>query len=404
MTDLAPTKRLYFDDSYLRDFEARIVALADYDGQPAVVLDATALYPEGGGQPADTGTLCGVAVTDVRERDDVIYHILAGPIEAGVGDRVAGTVAWDRRFDHMQQHTGQHTISAAFYRLADAETLSWHLNAEVVTIEIARAGLSESAVAEAEHAANEILWADTPVSARIYARDELARLNLRKGSDREGGIRVVSIGEWDAIGCGGTHVATAGQVGAIGLRRLEARGQTTRVEFVCGARALADYHAKTATITAACAALSARPDEVRQQIDRLIAASAEQRQAITDLKRRLVAYEARELVTGATAHAGDRPLVVAALDGRSIEDLRFLAQGIADAGGVALLGGVTEGKAQLAFACDKSASLDLNQALKAVLPLIGGKGGGQKFQAQGGGTDVAGLPAALDQARKMLAG
>jgi alanyl-tRNA synthetase len=403
MADLNPTERLYFDDAFLRSFDARVVALVDFDGQPAAVLDATALYPEGGGQPADRGTLAGVTVRDVQEHADVIYHILAEPLPASVGDRVEATIDWQRRFDHMQQHTGQHTLSGAFYRLAGAETLSWHLSADVVTVDIGRAGLSEGALAEIEQAANEILWADLPVTAKTYSREDLAKLALRKGSDREGMIRVVHIGDWDAIGCGGTHVARAGQVGAIGLRRAETRGQMTRVEFVCGARALADYHAKTATLGAVGGMLSARLDEIRPQLDRLMQQHDAQRHAIADLKQQLAAYEARDLIARADARAADRPLVVAALPERSPDDLRLLAQRIAESGGVALLGSVVDGKAFLAFACDREAALDLNQALRAALPLIGGKGGGQKFQAQGGGPEIAGLPAALDHARSLLA-
>ena len=416
MPDIAPTKRLYFDDSYLREFEARIVALTTFRDHPAAVLDATALYPEGGGQPCDMGTLGGVAVLDVQEEHDIIYHILAGPLPAGVGDVVTGEVEWLRRYDFMQQHTGQHTISGAFYHLLGAPTTSWRLGGEVVTIDLGKAGLSEETVAEAEHLANEILWQDLAVTAKIYSRDEMAHLDMRKGSDRDGGIRVVSIGDFDRIGCGGTHVATTGQVGAIGVRRWETRGQTTRIEFVCGARSLADYHAKTATMNTACAVLSAKPDEIVPQIERLLGQSEEQRKAIADLRKQLMEYEARDLLAGAEDTIAGLPLICVRRDDRDMNELRLLAQRIVEGGGVALVGGAQAGKAQLAFACAKpeggaeplgpvpDAPLDLNQILKGVLPLIDGKGGGQKFQAQGGGTNVSALDAALEQARKTLLG
>jgi alanyl-tRNA synthetase len=410
MSDIAPTKRLYFDDSYLREFEARVVALTTFHDRPAVVLDATALYPEGGGQPADMGTLSGVAVLDVQEEDDIIYHILAGPLPASVGDVVTGEVEWLRRYDFMQQHTGQHTISGAFYHLLGAPTTSWRLGGEVVTIDLGKAGLSEESVAEAEHLANEILWQDVAVTAKIYSRDEMAHLDMRKGSDRDGGIRVVSIGDFDRIGCGGTHVVSTGQVGAIGVRRWETRGQTTRVEFVCGARALADYHAKTATVNAAGVALSAKPDEIMPQIARLLGQSEEQRKTIADLRKQLVEYEARDLLANAGDTVAGLPLICVRRDDRDMNELRLLAQLIVEGGGVALVAGrsgasgAQAGKAQLAFACPKDAPLDLNQILKGVLPLIDGKGGGQKFQAQGGGTNIAALDAALEQARKTLLG
>ncbi len=410
MPDIAPTKRLYFDDSYLRAFEARVVALTTFHDRPAVVLNATALYPEGGGQPADMGTLSGVAVLDVQEEDDIIYHILAGPLPAGVGDTVVGEVEWLRRYDFMQQHTGQHTISGAFYRLLGVPTTSWRLGSEYVTIDLGQPNLPDDAVAEAERLANEILWQDLTVTAQIYSREEMAHLDMRKGSDRDGGIRVVSIGDFDRIGCGGTHVATTGQVGAIGVRRWETRGQTTRVEFVCGARSLADYHAKTATVNAAGAALSAKPDEIMLQIERLLGQSEEQRKTIADLRKQLVDFEARDLLASAGDTIAGLPLVCVRRDDRDMNELRLLAQHIVEGGGVALVGGVQAGKAQLAFACPKpggpvpDAPFDLNQILKGVLPLIDGKGGGQKFQAQGGGTNLAGLDAALEQAKKALLG
>ncbi len=402
MPELTPTTRLYFDDSYLRTFEARVVALTEWQGQPAVVLDATALYPEGGGQPADRGTLAGIAVQDVQEQDDIIYHVLAEALPAGVGDTVTGEVAWARRFDFMQQHTGQHTISGACYRVLGADTLSWHLGGDYVSIDLGIAHLTETAIAEVEQATNEILWQDVPVTAQILTRAEMQALKMRKGSDREGGIRVVSIGEWDRIGCGGTHVASAGQVGAIGVRRSETHGNMTRVEFVCGAWALADYHAKTGIINGAMAALKAKPDDLLNQIARLQSQGEEQRHAIEALQRQLATYEARDLLAAPQGTADGRPIVCQRLDGRANEALRTLAQRITEEGGVALLGGMNEGKAHLLFACDKSAALDLNATLKAVLPLIGGKGGGQKSLAQGGGPDVTGLDAALAKARTLV--
>lgn len=404
MPDTLLTKRLYFDDAYLREFEARVVALTEWQGQPAAVLDATALYPEGGGQPADTGAVGGVAVRDVQEADEVIYHILAEPLPASVGDTVVGQVAWARRFDHMQQHTGQHTISAAFYRLFGADTLSWHLGGEVVTIDINRTGLADAAFAEAEQAANEILWEDVPVIAQVLPPSEIARLTLRHGSDREGDIRVVSIGEWDRIGCGGTHVASAGRVGAIGLRRSETKGNLTRVEFVCGARALADYHMKTATMNAAVAALKASPDDLFASIERVLAQSDEQRRELGELRRRLLGYEAEELRAAPVGMVDGRAVICQRLDGRDAEALRFLAQRLAEGGAVALLGSEHDGKAQMVFACEKSSPLDMNATLKAVLPLVGGRGGGQKSMAQGGGPEAAGLDAALAAARAAILG
>ena len=402
MPEMPPTERLYFTDSYLYTFESRVVALTEFAGRPAVVLDATAFYPEGGGQPADHGTLGDVAVVDVQEADDRIYHILADPLAMSVGTMVTGTIDHKRRFDFMQQHTGQHTISGAFYHLLGAATTSWRLGSDVVTIDIAHTGLSDMAIAEAEHLTNEILWRDLAVTAAIYSKTELARLEMRKGSDRDGGIRVVSIGDFDRIGCGGTHVATTGQVGAIGIRRWETRGQGSRIEFVCGARALSDYAAKTAVVNAVGAALSAKPEDIVAQISRLQHVNDDQRHEISDLRKRLTTYEVLELLATTPHRVGEHPIVCARFDEREMNDLRLLAQRIAESGGIGLIGGINGEKAQLAFACDKTLTIDLNAALKAALPLVDGKGGGQKFSTQGGGTNVAGLDAALEHARMII--
>ncbi len=399
-----PTTRLYFEDAYLRDFTARVADLTEWQGQPAVALDATALYPEGGGQPANAGTLCGVDVVDVQERDEVIYHILNAPLPASVGDTVAGQVAWARRFDHMQQHTGQHALSGAAFRLLGADTLSWHLGADEVTIDLGLADPSGTALAEVEHAANEILWQNVPVTAKIYSPSELATLQMRRGSDREGSVRVVSVGEWDRIGCGGTHVAASGAVGAISIIRAEARGNATRVTFLCGGRALGDHRMKSALVSGLMTDLSTRAADLREHVAKLVAHGDAQRREMMDLRRAMLGYEARDLLASATDRVADRPLICQRLDGRDAESLRMLAQHIVTGGGVALVGSASDGKAYLAVACDKALPLDCGAALKAALPHIGGKGGGPKFQAQGGGPDVAGLDAALAAARGVLMG
>lgn len=403
MSEFPPTLRLYFADAYRRAFTAPISALTTWHDRPAAVLEATAFYPEGGGQPADRGTLEGIAVLDVQEEDEVIYHLLAQPLAAGPGTTITGEIDWVRRHDHMQQHTGQHTLSGAFWRLFGAETKSWHLGADEVTIDLGRTGLSDDDLRAAEHAANEVLWDDVPVVASFYDAEELVTLELRKGTERAGRVRVVSVGAWDRIGCGGTHVATSGQVGAIGLRRAETRGEMTRVAFVCGARALADYRAKTSMQNMLVARLKAPPGELEAQIDRLQAQLAEAHHEAEGLRGTLLDYEARDLLSATPDRIAAMPLICARLDGRDPAALRQLAQRLAVGGGTALLGSSAGDKVQLVFACPPGTPCDMNLILKAALPLIGGRGGGQKTLAQGGGPDVTGLDAALAAARQACA-
>jgi alanyl-tRNA synthetase len=402
-----PTERLYWNDAYLRQFEARIVSVGEYAGKPAVTLAATAFYPEGGGQPADRGLLGGAPVIDVQERAGEIYHVLGetfAPVPLEPGQVVSGEIDWQRRFDYMQQHSGQHILSGGFWRLGQGETVSWHLGEDYTSVDINLPALTPELAAEVEHAANEVLWNDVAIDARIYAPDEVAALGLRRGPKVESDIRIVSIGDWDAIGCGGTHVLTAGRVGGIGIRRWETRGNVTRVEFLCGQRALDDYRRKTRTMLALGQMLAAPLDGLEAATSQMLQNHAALRESLEKANNALLAREASDLLAASTQAANDHPIVCAHLGERDVPDLRALASRIAEGGGIALLGAASpdHARASLVFTCDKMLPLDLNKALQQVLPHVGGRGGGQKFAAQGGGPNVAGLQAALDEALQAL--
>lgn len=397
-----PTERLYWNDAYLRQFEARVVAVGAYAGKPAVTLDATAFYPEGGGQPADRGTLDGLAVVDVQERGGEIFHLLdpqANSAALTPGKRVTGEIDWQRRFDYMQQHSGQHILSGGFWRLCGAETVSWHLGEDYTSIDIATPALSPEAAAEVEHASNAVLWNDLPIEARIYAPAELATLGLRRGPKVESDIRIVSIGDWDAIGCGGTHVLTAGRVGGIGIRRWETRGSVTRVEFLCGQRAVDDYRRKTRALLSIGQMLAQPLDRLEDATRQMLEANGALRQELEKARSQLLIHEAGGLLLSGKEFRG-HPIICTLLPSREVADLRFMAQHLVESGYIVLFGTSSpdQTRATLVFTCDKSLPLDLNKVLQQVLPQIGGRGGGQKFSAQGGGPNVAGLQAALDAA------
>ncbi len=402
-----PTERLYWNDAYLRQFEARVVSVGEYAGKPAVTLDATAFYPEGGGQPADRGTLGGVPIIDVQERAGEIYHVLgAGESPAALtpGATVSGEIDWRRRFDYMQQHSGQHILSGGFWRLCQGETVSWHLGEEYTSVDIDLPTLSPEQAAEVEHAANEVLWNDLSIEARIYAPEEIGALGLRRGPKVESDIRIVTIGDWDAIGCGGTHVLTAGRVGGIGIRRWETRGGVTRVEFLCGQRALDDYRRKTRALLSIGQMLAAPLDGLEAATSQMLQNHAALRESLEKANNALLAREASDLLAGSARRYNEHPIVCASLGEREVAEARALATRIAEAGGIALLGAVSpdQSRASLVFTCEKTLPLDLNKALQQVLPLVGGRGGGQKFSAQGGGPNVAGLQPALDEALAAL--
>src|SRR2546428_1660608 len=249
------TARLSLRAPSLPRFPARLVSLADLDGRPAAVLDRSAFYPEGGGQPADRGTLAGVAVVDVQEKDGAVLHVLDRPLSPG---EVEGVVDWRRRFDHMQQHHGQHLLSAAFERVLEAPTTSFHLGERTCTIDLdcSISRLDQGALRSAEAAANDSVWRDLTVVARDFSPEERARLPLRKEPVK--GDRVVVVQGVDASPCGGTHPRRTGEVGCIAILKAQRWGEgKARIEFACGNRVVKLLREANETLLEAADALKA---------------------------------------------------------------------------------------------------------------------------------------------------
>lgn len=391
------TLRIYFNNSYLIQFTATVTTSTTYQNKPAAILDQTAFYPEGGGQPADHGTLNGIKVLDVQEKDEQIFHILEKSIDEGA--TVAGEIDWQRRFDHMQQHTGQHILSGAFQRLLDTETLSWHLSNDYVSIDISRTGISSEELARVEMAANQIVAEARPVTAKIYTSAELPSLNLRKSPTRDSEIRVVTIADWDAIGCGGTHVRTTAEVGHIAIRRVEAHSGTSRVQFICGLRAVTDYRKFADTVNNASAILSIKPEEVMEGITRLKSAQQSLENDLKVATKVILEYEANKLIEKAIRSDSHHPFVCEVLPERDAGQLRIIAQYLAENNIIALLGSFNTNKVNLCFAAPERCSVSMNTILQKSLSQIDGRGGGQPTLAQGGGTNISGLQTALDVAR-----
>jgi alanyl-tRNA synthetase len=393
------TERLYYADSYLTHFSARVVARADRAGRPALALDQSAFYPEGGGQPADAGTLDSVAVLDVQVEDGIVWHTLAQPLAAEV---VQGQVDWARRFDHMQQHHGQHLLSAAFDRLYELKTISFHLGAASATIDLAAAALTADQIVAAEDLTNQVIWEDRPVLARFVSAEELARLPLRKPPQVDGPVRVVSVPEFDHSACGGTHPRSTGGVGLAHIRRWERRADVVRVEFLCGGRAVRDLRWKNTALGRIAGALSVGAEEAEAAVTRVRDAEERARKRLEDLGDQLIGYEAQDLI----AHAemvGTLRVVRRAYADRGLEEVRALAKAISAGGCVALLGLRAE-KTQLIFASAEAPGVDCGKLLRETLALFGGRGGGQPALAQGGLPNPAKLEAALDAAVERLRG
>jgi len=401
------TERLYYSDSYLRTFEARVVARLEAHGQPAVILNRTAFYPEGGGQPSDRGVLNRVEVVEVqtRETDGEVLHILSAPLAA---EAVTGVVDHTRRFDLMQQHTGQHILSQAFIHTANAETVSFHLNPDpnegALTIDLNQAALTPAEIDRAEEFANTVVVENRAVRARFVSTEELPALPLRKPPQVDQAIRIVEIEGFDWSACGGTHVARTGEIGIIKIVKAEKRGAETRVEFRCGHRALIDYRRKHQLISQAASDLSIGFWELDQAIGRMQAEARAARKQLMDAEARLQQVEARELLNSIEPR-GDFGLIAQTWLNRDAAYLKRMGSLlVAQPRTVALLGATGQSLA-LVFARSKDLSIDLAALLKTAAARLGSRGGGSPDFAQAGGPAVSEeqLAATIRWAREQLA-
>jgi alanyl-tRNA synthetase len=413
------TERIYLADSYVRRFDARVTAVRALEGRPAVVLDRTAFYPDGGGQPSDRGTVGGVPVADVREVDGEVLHVLDGPAPTG---EVSCEVDWRRRFDHMQQHHGQHLLSAAFERLLGARTVSFHLGTETCTLDLDAppARIGPEGLGRAEAAANELVVRDLEVEARERTPEELAALPLRKEAVKGTRIVVVRAGRPGAAGgagveaasgpahpadvveaspCGGTHPRRTGEVGSVAVLGAQKWGAGTRVEFVCGSRVLAALHAAEDRLARAAAAFRCAPAEVPAAAAKAAEEATARRKELEGLLGALGAAHAERLLAGAAAGP-----VVARLEPPLCGPvgLRAVAQALASRGRTALLGGVDGGRAHLCFARPRGQGPNLGEVLRRSATVLGGKGGGSPELAQGSGPETGALGRALDSAREWV--
>jgi alanyl-tRNA synthetase len=386
------TDRLYYTDPYLRTFDAAVQRVDTRHDRPVVILDRTAFYPTSGGQPFDTGTLDGLPIVDVFDEDDgVIAHVVDREAAAQasamlvVGQTVHGAIDWTRRFDHMQQHTGQHVLSAAFDKLFEVRTASFHLGADVSTIDLARA-VSPSEIAAAEQEANRIVWEDRPVAIRFADAEEAARLPLRKEPARGGMLRLIEVDGFDLSACGGTHVSRSGGIGIIAVAAWERFKGGQRLEFVCGGRALRRFQSLRDSIAASVRSLSVLAEEVPSAIDRLQADAKEQKRTVAALQTELARFRAEELAAGAESTPRGQ-LVLQSVDGDA-GTLKSLATAIAAKPGfVAVL--VSHARPLLVVAARSSDSVFASQELVAELTKqFGGRGGGRPELAQAGGLDA----------------
>jgi alanyl-tRNA synthetase len=397
------TTRKYYGDSYTWRFDANAVEASANPAAPFAVLDASYFYPTSGGQPHDTGAIGDAKVVDVsiRPSDGAVIHALEAPIAVGP---VAATIDGARRFDHMQQHTGQHILSQAFIRVADAATIGFHLGADTVSIDLNDGTLSEAKIVEAAEVANQVVTGNCEVRAWFPAAGELASLALRKVPDVDGALRVVAIGDFDFSACGGTHVARSGEVGLLSVVRVERMKRGTRVEFQAGHRARADYARKHAIVQKLSAALTCAQLELPAAVERLSSELTQARRALAAYRERDLDEEAQQLARGATGIMGAVKVVHAAFEARAIEDVKGLALRITDAPDMVVLLGASGPRTQVVFARSEHVSLDLKPAFDAALAALGGGkgGGGRVLTGAAPAVDVERLGKVLEDAASEL--
>ncbi len=383
------TDRLYYTDSYLREFTARILEHSP-DGR-TVYLDRTAFYPASGGQPCDTGAIAGVPVLDVADEGERIAHHLAAPLHSGPVDCA---IDWGRRFDHMQQHTGQHVLSAVFEEWFGLDTVGFHLGAESSTIDLEGGAVERGAVLEAERRANDIVFENRPVAVDFQHAAEVQ--GLRKPTDREGTLRIVSIQGLDRNACGGTHVRATGEVGPILLRKLEKVRQTVRVEFLCGGRAVrrarADYEALSRTAQLFSAPLEEVPAMVAAQLETARANDKTRRKLELDL----AACQGKELYLATEPGADGVRRVTRRVVKGSLEELRAIAQNFTAQPKAVFIATLADPPSVL-LAASADAGLDAGKALKAALAEAGGRGGGNARIAQGSVAEAGALEQVLEK-------
>lgn len=402
------TTKLYWNDSHLINFSATVEHFLDTDAGRFLVLNQSAFYPEGGGQPCDTGYINSTRVTEVTMDDDGrILHRLEGKAEFKVGETVSGAVDWQRRREMMQQHTGQHILSQAFFQLFGAETKGFRITDHSTEIDLTlevHPDEIEAAIIRAEEMANGVVFDNREVRVHEVTPEEAAQLPLRKESFVADCIRVIEIADYDWSPCGGTHAKRTGEVGLIAARGWERAKKMTRVHFVCGGRALRDYRAASKTADAIALKFSVGREEAEPAVARLLDENKRLSRRVRELAGLAAKSEAQELIEAAEAVGGLR-IVSRIFEDRDLEELKLLAHRLVDAEGVVALLAAKEGRmARLVFARSPNLpnSADMNTLMRAACERLGGRGGGKPDFAQGGGSQVSELNSALEAAMAML--
>jgi alanyl-tRNA synthetase len=378
--------RLFYQDSYIKSFTSEVVTKGkDKDENDYIVLEQTAFYPTGGGQPHDIGTIENIKVLNVEEVEGEIRHYLENKLDDGISS-VQGVIDWVRRFDHMQQHAGQHILSAAFEQLFGYKTIGFHLGNETITIDLETEILLESEALKVEELANQIIVENRLIETKWVTEEELVNYNLRKETSVKEDIRLVIIPNFDYNGCGGTHPRATGEVQAIKILGWERQKKKVRVEFVCGNRVLKQLNQKNKVLMELTKLLNAPEKDMQQAVIRLIENSRSTQKDLEQSREELLHYEARSLAEMSKNEAGYK-IISEVFQNRSIQDLQKLARMILteDEESIVILVSENENRLQLVCARGTLENISMKKLIGTALSHINGKGGGSDSFAQGGG-------------------
>lgn len=364
------TERLYYDDPYKVDFCAEVTDVIRKNDKTGIILNKTCFYPESGGQPADKGTINGIDVVDVSEEEDRIIHWLKTPLDE---KEVKGKIDWQRRFDHMQQHAGQHILSQSFYEIFEAETRSFHLGESFSTVEIAVDEEIDGAVEKVEKRSNEVVFENRPIKTYFIPMEKVNEIPLRRPPVKTGLLRIVEIDSFDYSACGGTHPRRTGEVGLIKILRWERIRGNVRFEFVCGRRALADYSLKHRIVRKMVVDFNVKEEEVYQAVAKLSSSQKDLSRKLRKLNQKLTVYEAEEMINDA-----ENPIIVKLFEDRPSDELRNLALNVIKSGKyAAAFGSASKERCYLVLAASESLGIDLRKIFPRIASLFNAKGGGR---------------------------
>ena len=392
------TERAYYHNPYLKEFTAQILESVPAGKGFSLYLDRTAFYPESGGQPADRGWIGDVPLLDVVDEGERIAHRVGTlPTQSEAKCRLD----WERRFDHMQQHTGQHILSAAFERTAGYSTVSFHLGEGVSTIDLDSERLGARQLEAAEALANQVIFENRPIRVSFRAAEEVRQLDLRKPVDRTGEVRLIEVEDFDLSACGGTHVSATGAVGVVLIRKTERRKGSTRVEFLCGGRAVRAARHDSTLLDNVARKFSTDADALPKLVERHLRNLQAGEKKESRLIQELAGYQADRLLAEAL-EMGGRKLVRKIFEADEADRVRAVARAIISHPDATVLFGIPTDPAGLILAQSPGGPSNMGVLLRQVLERLGGKGGGSRDFAQGGGISPARLDEALRLAEEML--